>query len=146
MIRLCIGHLTGTGEYTVKNIERAARGTSVILYLKKDKLDFLENFKLRSIINKYSDHIMFPIELTKASCCKRSKKIKLRMIQKQVIKMISDKIEEGEIVTKPEYETVNQAKAFWVQDKSEVKDDDYIQFYKNSLAHDPHDPLDWSLK
>jgi len=101
------------GEFTVGTVTRAARGTAVTLHLKEDAKEFADAFRLRSLIRKYSDHIGFPVKMRK----------------------------EGEASL--EYETVNQAKALWTLPRSEIKDEEYTQFYQH-LAHDFTDPLAWS--
>ena len=101
------------GEFTVGTITHAARGTAVTLHLKEDAKEFADAFRLRSLIRKYSDHIGFPVRMRK----------------------------EGEASL--EYETVNQAKALWTLPRTEIKDEEYTQFYQH-LAHDFTDPLAWS--
>ncbi len=105
----------GQGEYSLAAEEIAARGTSVILHLKEDEKEFLDNWKLRDLIRKYSDHVAFPIRMKKQQDGKPT----------------------------GEWETVNDASALWAKPKSEISDDDYKAFYK-SLGHDFNDPLAWS--
>jgi molecular chaperone HtpG len=101
------------GEFTVETVTGAARGTAVTLHLKEDTKEFADSFRLRSLIRKYSDHIGFPVRMRK----------------------------EGEASL--EYETVNQAKALWTLPRTEIKDEEYTQFYQH-LAHDFTEPLSWS--
>jgi molecular chaperone HtpG len=101
------------GEFTVETVTRADRGTAVTLHLKDDAKEFADAFRLRSLIRKYSDHIGFPVRMRK----------------------------EGEASL--EYETVNQAKALWTLPRTEIKDEEYTQFYQH-LAHDFTEPLTWS--
>ena len=101
------------GEFTVETVTRAERGTAVTLHLKEDAKEFADSFRLRSLIRKYSDHIGFPVRMRK----------------------------EGEASL--EYETVNQAKALWTLPRTEIKDEEYTQFYQH-LAHDFTEPLTWS--
>jgi molecular chaperone HtpG len=105
----------GKGEYSLAAEEIAARGTAVVLHLKDDESEFLDQWKLRDLIRKYSDHVAFPI---------RMKKYK-----------------DGQATD--EWETVNDASALWAKNKSEISDDEYKAFYK-SLGHDFNDPLAWS--
>jgi molecular chaperone HtpG len=105
----------GKGEYSLAAEEITARGTSVILHLKDDESEFLDHWKLRDLIRKYSDHVAFPI---------RMKKYK-----------------DGQATD--EWETVNDASALWAKNKTEISDDEYKAFYK-SLGHDFSDPLAWS--
>jgi len=106
---------TGEGEYSIETIERKARGTSVTLHLRKDEEEFLDGWRLRNVIKKYSDHISLPIEMRK----------------------LDDK---GEL--SDEFETVNKASALWARPKSEIKDEEYKEFYKH-VAHDFDEPLSW---
>ncbi|HGN1707037.1 TPA: molecular chaperone HtpG [Providencia rettgeri] len=105
----------GEGEYTIADIEKAERGTEITLHLRDDEKEFLDNWRLRSVISKYSDHIALPVE-------------------------IEDKNEEDGTVT---WEKINQAKALWTRSKSEITDDEYVEFYKH-ISHDYADPLTWS--
>jgi molecular chaperone HtpG len=101
------------GEFTIETIKRADRGTTVRLHLKEDSKEFADPYRLRALIRRYSDHIGFPVRMRK----------------------------EGEASL--EYETVNQAKALWTLPRSEVKDEEYKEFYQH-LAHDFTEPLAWS--
>ena len=105
----------GKGEYSLAAEEIAARGTAVVLHLKDDESEFLDHWKLRDLIRKYSDHVAFPIRMKK---CKDGKPT-------------------------DEWETVNDASALWAKNKSGISDDEYKAFYK-SLGHDFNDPLAWS--
>lgn len=110
----------GEGEYTVENIERTSRGTEVILHLKDDAKDFLNDWRLRNIITKYSDHISLPI-----------------LMQKPVE-------DEKDKEKKPlEWEQVNRATALWVLPKNQITNEQYKETYKH-IAHDFEDPLTWS--
>ncbi|UDG80772.1 Chaperone protein HtpG [Candidatus Hartigia pinicola] len=106
---------SGEGEYTVADIEKIERGTEIVLHLKADESEFLDNDRLRSIINKYSDHIVLPIE-------------------------IENKNKEDGTVT---WEVINQAKALWMRKKSTILDEEYIEFYKH-ISHDYENPLIWA--
>lgn len=111
----------GRGSYTLETVERAERGTDVILHLKDDEKDFLDAWRLRGIINKFSDHVAIPVEMLK--------------------EQYGD--EEGEDTDKekaPEWERVNQGTALWMRNKSEVTADEYHAFYKH-ISHDFDDPL-----
>lgn len=112
----------GKGEYTIKNINKFSRGTEVILHIKKEKAEFLDVMRLRSIITKYSDHILCPI----------------------VMKKITVKSEnENKDKKKPEEEVVNRANALWALPKDKIKEEEYKEFYKH-IAHDFEDPLAWT--
>jgi len=109
---------TGSGDFEVETITRAERGTDVILHLREDEGEFLEQWKLKSIIGKYSDHISLPI-----------------LMQKQ--EWDKDK---SEYVLKDEWETVNKAAALWTRSKSDITDAQYQEFYKQ-ISHDSDAPL-----
>lgn len=111
----------GSGDFEVEAIERAARGTSVILHLREDKTEYLNHWKLKSIIERYSDHISLPI----------------RMQAEQW------DAEKSEYVLKDEWETINSANALWSRPKKDVSDEQYVEFYK-TLSHDSDAPLAWS--
>jgi molecular chaperone HtpG len=109
---------TGTGEYTIETAE-AARGTTVILHLKPEEDEFLEPWRVRTLVGKYSDHIAFPI------------------------RMLKQRHGEQEAAAEPEMETINHASALWTRPKSELKDEDYQGFYKHA-AHAYDEPLAWT--
>lgn len=106
----------GEGEYTIEGTQKESRGTDVILHLRKDEDEFLDGYRLRTILHKYSDHITLPILMKKES-------------------MGEDKKKDSE-----EDETVNQASALWVRPKNEITDEEYNEFYKH-VGHDFEDPL-----
>jgi molecular chaperone HtpG len=115
----------GTGEYTITPITKEQRGTEVILHLKKDETDFLNSWKLRSIITKYSDHILFPI------------------VMKQEIYPETEEGKEEPKEPEIKEEIVNSAKALWTLPKKEIKDEEYKGLYKH-ISHDFEDPMLWS--
>jgi len=108
----------GEGDYSIAVVEKATRGTDVILHLREGEDEFLGGWKLKSIIRKYSDHITLPI-----------------LMQKEEWK-------DGEQVATDEEETVNQANALWARSKSDIDEAQYKEFYKH-VAHDFEDPLAW---
>lgn len=110
----------GEGEYEIRSIEKADRGTEITLHLREGEDDFLNDWKLRSIITSYSDHIDFPVVMNRT---------------------VEPSEEGGETVI--EEETVNQASALWTRAKSDIKDEEYREFYKH-VAHDFEDPIEWS--
>lgn len=119
----------GTGDFDVQTIERAERGTSVILHLRDDAKEYLNAWKLKSIINKYSDHISLPIQMEKEE-------------------WQADKDEDGndvggEMVKTGEWETINSASALWTRAKKDITEQQYIDFYKN-ISYDQAAPLTWS--
>jgi len=101
---------TGTGEFEVETITQADRGTTIILHMRDDADEYLSAWKLKSVINKYSDHISLPI-------CMR----------KEVWKE-GEKEQPGEMVVTDEWETVNQANALWARPKKDVNDEQYLEF------------------
>ncbi len=106
------------GEFTVEAIAREERGTSVVLHLKPDAREFADPYRLRALIQRYSDHLAFPVMMRKeASQDEKSKSL--------------------------EYEAVNQAKALWTRPRTEIGDEEYKEFYQH-VAHDFSDPLAWS--
>ncbi len=110
---------TGTGEYTIESIADAARGSSVTLHLKPEEDEFLEPWRVRTLVGKYSDHIAFPI------------------------RMLKERHGEEEAASEPEMETINHASALWTRPKAELKDEDYQGFYKHA-AHAYDEPLAWT--
>jgi molecular chaperone HtpG len=101
------------GDFTVETIEHAERGTTIVLHLKDDAKEFLDAWQLRSLVRRYSDHIAFPVRMPK----------------------------EGEATI--EYEAINRGTALWARSKGEIKDDEYVEFYRH-LTHDSGEPLTWS--
>jgi molecular chaperone HtpG len=118
----------GEADYQLETIDRAERGTSITLHLKGEEQEFANDWRLRSIVKKYSDHIAIPVE----------------MLKQEPPAMPGDEEKEeepAEIV--PEWEAVNDAKALWTRSRSEVSDDDYKEFYRH-VSHDFNEPLSWS--
>jgi molecular chaperone HtpG len=112
----------GTGDFEVETIERKERGTSVILHLKDDASEYLNTWKLKSIISKYSDHISLPI-----------------LMKKEAWKE-GENGQPGEMVTSDEWETVNQAAALWTRAKKDITQEQYDEFYKQ-ISYDSQAPL-----
>lgn len=110
----------GKGDYTLESLEKASRGTEIVLHLKDNEDEFLNDWKLKSLIRQYSDHISFPI----------------------IMQKVTEPEEEGG-ETSVEDETVNQASALWTKPKSEIKKEEYIEFYKH-ISHDYEEPMTWS--
>jgi molecular chaperone HtpG len=101
------------GEFTVETVERAERGTSIVLHLKDEAKEFADGWRLRSLVRRYSDHIAFPVLMRK----------------------------EGEATL--DWEPANQAQALWTRARSDIKDEEYREFYQH-IAHDFAEPLAWS--
>ena len=112
----------GTGEFDVASIERAERGTSITLHLKEDAQDYLNAWKLKGVINKYSDHISLPI-----------------LMEKEEWKE-GENDQPGEMRATGEWETVNQAAALWTRAKKDITQDQYDEFYKQ-ISYDQQAPL-----
>ncbi len=115
----------GEGDFTLETVEKASRGTDVILHLRKEEDEFLNDWKLKSIVRKYSDHITLPI-----------------LMKKSEWKDGEDGAG-GEMVTTDEDETVNQASALWARGKKDITEEEYQEFYKH-LAHDMENPLTYT--
>jgi molecular chaperone HtpG len=101
------------GQFTVETVPLEKRGTTIVLHLKEEAKEFLDAWRLRSLVRRYSDHIAFPVRMPK----------------------------EGEASL--EYEAVNRGTALWARAKSDIKDEEYVEFYRH-LSHDSGDPLSWS--
>ncbi|WP_426235200.1 molecular chaperone HtpG [Pseudomonas sp. TWP3-2] len=110
----------GEGEFEVANVEKTERGTRIVLRLKSGEDEFADGYRLRNIIKKYSDHIALPIEVPKEVAAA-----------------------EGEEQPAVEWETVNRASALWTRPRTEVKDEEYQEFYKH-IGHDYENPLSWT--
>ncbi|MEW8508570.1 MAG: molecular chaperone HtpG [Candidatus Thiodiazotropha sp.] len=107
----------GEGSYTIENLDKSSRGTDVILHLREDEKEFLESYRLRSIISKFSDHITIPVEMEKEHYG-----------------------EDEEKPETPEFERVNKGTALWMRNRSEISEEEYQEFYKH-VSHDFEDPL-----
>jgi molecular chaperone HtpG len=112
---------TGTGDFEVEAIDRAARGTSVTLHLRDDASEYLSHWKLKTIVSKYSDHISLPVLMQKEEW----------------------DTEKSEYVKKDEWEAVNSASALWTRSKKDITEEQYTDFYKN-ISYDQAAPLAWS--
>lgn len=110
----------GEGDYTIADITKDDRGTEITLHLREGEDEFLDDWRVRSVISKYSDHIALPVE----------------------IEAQTESEEEGGEST-VSWEKINKAQALWTRSKSEVSDEEYNEFYKH-ISHDFTDPLSWS--
>lgn len=111
----------GQGEFSVSQVEKADRGTSIVLQLRDPEDEFLNGWKIREVLRRYSDHISLPIQMLKEEW---------------------DEEKSAQVKT-TEWESVNQASALWTRAKSEITDEQYKEFYKH-IAHDFEDPLAWT--
>ena len=116
----------GEADYSVADIEKADRGTEIILHLREDESEFLNDYKLRTIVSKYSDHISIPVE----------------MFAEEVAEVENEEGENTPAVP-AHWEAINKATALWSCSKSELKDEEYQEFYKH-IANDFENPLTWS--
>ncbi|WP_248487264.1 molecular chaperone HtpG [Pseudomonas sp. CYM-20-01] len=110
----------GEGEFEIATVDKADRGTRIVLHLKSGEDEFADGWRLRNIVKKYSDHIALPIELPKEQAAA-----------------------EGEDAPAQEWEVVNRASALWTRPRTEIKDEEYQEFYKH-IGHDYENPLSWS--
>ncbi len=108
-------HSKGEGEFDIRVIEKAQRGTDIILHVREDANEFLDEFRLRGIITKYSDHLSIPVEMP-------------------------ERDDDGKLT---EWKAVNSGQALWTREKADISDEEYQEFYK-TIAHDFEDPLLWS--
>ncbi|WP_417688471.1 molecular chaperone HtpG [Pseudidiomarina sp.] len=108
-------HSKGEGEFDIRAIEKAQRGTDIILHVREDANEFIDEFRLRGIITKYSDHLSIPVEMP-------------------------ERDDDGKLT---EWKAVNSGQALWTREKAEISDEEYQEFYK-TIAHDFEDPLLWS--
>jgi molecular chaperone HtpG len=115
----------GSGDFEVESITQDKRGTHIILHLREDAHEYLSTWKLKSIINKYSDHISLPI-----------------LMRKEEWKE-GEKDQPGEMVVTDEWETVNKASALWTRPKKDISAEQHAEFYK-AISHDFEAPLAWS--
>ncbi len=110
---------TGEGDFTIETVEKAGRGTDVILHLREGEDEFLNDWKLKTIVRKYSDHITLPIIMKKSEW------------------------KDGEQIPTDEDETVNKASALWARSKNDITEEEYQEFYKH-VSHDFENPLAYS--
>lgn len=119
----------GDADFTIEPAEKETRGTTIVLHLKEDAVEFADGWRLRSVIKKYSDHISLPV-----------------IMQKEVTEPVPE-VAEGEEPSEPkvtfEDEVINTATALWTRSRSEIKDEEYQEFYKY-VSNDYSDALSWS--
>jgi molecular chaperone HtpG len=116
----------GEDSFTVEDVEGLPRGTRVVLHLKPEAREFADDYRLRSIVRRYSDHIAVPVRMRKPGGAGAE-----------------GAAEAAEAGAQPDYETVNSAKALWTRPRSEIGDDEYREFYRH-VSHDFAEPLTWS--
>ncbi len=113
---------SGEADYSIEQIEKEDRGTSIILTLRPEEKEFAQYYRLSNIVKKYADHISIPVLMLKQSF---------------------EEDESKEENKAPEFEAVNAAKALWTRPRNELKDEEYVEFYKH-VSHDFEEPLSWS--
>ena len=114
---------SGEGSYSIENVDSPERGTRITLHLREDEKEFVQPYRIRSIISKFSDHIAIPVEMLE-----------------EVPPLTDEEKEKGEEEKTPEWEKVNKGTALWMRSKSDISDEEYNEFYK-SVGHDFEDPL-----
>ncbi|HEX2769349.1 MAG TPA: molecular chaperone HtpG [Geobacteraceae bacterium] len=123
----CLWESTGDGSYTIEEYEKDGRGTDVILHLKEDMREYLDEWRIRSIVKKYSDYVQYPIVMD--------------ITREETPKGVDGKSIEGAgTIEKITEETLNSMKAIWTRPKGEVTDEEYEEFYKH-ISHDFEKPL-----
>jgi len=108
----------GEGEFDIETVELPETGTRIVLYLKEDQTEFADDYRIRALVRRYSDHLAFPVKMRKAD-------------------------KEGKPDADAEYEPVNQALALWTRPRTDIKDEEYREFYRH-VTHDFTDPLAWA--
>lgn len=131
----------GTGSFTTESIDKPARGTSITLHLKDEFVEredgeysYLDRYKIKSLVSKYSDHISLPIQMRK------------EVWQEDANQDDNDEnapVPNGEMIVTDEWETINKASALWTRTPSEIDDDEYSEFYK-TVSYDFDEPLTWT--
>ncbi len=128
----------GTGQFTTETIDKPSRGTSITLHLKEEYIEredgeysYLDRYKIKSLVSKYSDHISLPIQMRK------------EVWQEDAEQDEDAPVPNGEMILTDEWETINKASALWTRTPAEISDDEYGEFYK-TVSYDFDDPLAWT--
>ena len=128
----------GTGSFTTESIDKPTRGTSITLHLKDEFVEhedgeysYLDRYKIKSLVSKYSDHISLPIQMRK------------EVWQEDAEQDENAPVPNGEMILTDEWETINKASALWTRTPSEINDDEYSEFYK-TVSYDFDEPLTWT--
>jgi molecular chaperone HtpG len=119
---------SGEADFSVETIEKAGRGTTIILHLRDEDVEFADSWRIRSVVKKYSDHIAIPVNMEKQAAPELDKEGNPKPAEEN---------------KEPEYEAINDATALWTRSRSEVSDEEYKEFYK-LVSHDFEEPLTWS--
>jgi len=134
----------GTGEFTTETIEKPTRGTTVILHITDEHSEYLDRQKIKSLVNKYSDHISLPIQMRKEVWQEEELTDAQKTANSEAgDETAKDEMPQGQMITTDEWETINQANALWTRSPSEIEDEEYQEFYKN-LTYDYDEPLTWT--
>jgi len=128
----------GEGEFTTVKIEKANRGTDIILHLKEDEHEFADEWRLKSIVTKYSDHISVSVEMLTPEV----PAVEAKEEQKDEEGNVISPAIEAQPAKPAEWNAVNKATALWTREKADVSEDEYKEFYKH-VSHDFSDPLLW---
>lgn len=118
----------GEDEFSIDTVSRDEPGTTIVLHLKEDASEFADDWRVRSVIKKYSDHIAVPVLMPKAPSPAPSD---------------DDAEADIEVDAAVVWEPINEAKALWTRSRSDVSDEEYVEFYRH-VSHDHEDPLSWS--
>ncbi|AMN45775.1 heat shock protein 90 [Steroidobacter denitrificans] len=121
----------GDGEFTISNVELPDHGTKIVLHLKEGEHEFADGYRIRALIRKYSDHIAFAVRMRKEAAA----------VEDQA--KDAEATSEATSAAETQYETINHAQALWTRPRTEVKDEEYAEFYRH-VTHDFTDPLAWS--
>ena len=134
----------GTGEFTTETIEKPTRGTTVMLHVTDEHSEYLDRQKIKSLVNKYSDHISLPIQMRKEVWQEEELTDAQKTANSEAGgETAKGEIPQGQMITTDEWETINQANALWTRSPSEITDEEYQEFYKN-LTYDYDEPLTWT--
>ena len=133
----------GTGEFTTETIEKPTRGTTVILHITDEHSEYLDRHKIKSLVNKYSDHISLPIQMRKEVWQEEELTDAQKTANSEAGETTKGEMPQGQMITTDEWETINQANALWTRSPSEITDEEYKEFYKN-LTYDYDEPLTWT--
>jgi molecular chaperone HtpG len=120
---------TGEGEFTIEDTKKETKGTEVVLHIKDDEKEFAAEYRLKSIITKYADHIQVPIMMLETTEVESDEEVK-------------EGEEAKEKATVTEWKQINKAQALWTMSKTDISDEDYIEFYK-TVSNDWNEPLKW---
>ena len=120
---------TGEGEFTIEDTKKETKGTEIVLHIKEDEKEFAAEYRLKSIITKYADHIQIPIMMLETTEVESDEEVK-------------EGEEAKEKATVTEWKQINKAQALWTMSKTDISDDDYKGFYK-TVSNDWNEPLKW---